>query len=81
MLTTESLMGMVIIIFLMIFMAILYAKVRIFLVILIVYVFSLVIGVDALQDFTIPFSPYLQVLFLLYQSLFFLLTAIKTFSR
>jgi len=81
MISTTSIMGIVVLFFLMGFMAILYLKLRVFLVILIVYVFSLMIGINSLQDYSIPFSPNLQILFLLYQSLFFLLTTFKLLNK
>lgn len=79
--TTETIMGIIIIFFLMILMAFLYYRTNYPLLIIMVYLFSLLIGINALNDYSIPFSPYLQVLFLLVQSLFFLFTAIKKFKR
>ena len=79
--TTETVMGVIILFFLMILMALLYYKTRYTFIMILVYLFSLLIGINALNDYSIPFSPYLQVLFLLFQSLLFLLTAIRKFKR
>lgn len=63
----------------MIIMVVLYTKVRIFLVILTVFLFSLVIGMSSLEQFDIPFSPYIQIFFLVFQSIFFLMTSIEVY--
>ena len=72
----------VFILFLIMFITIiLFLKIRIFLVILVVFLFSLVIGISALSETSIPFSPYLQIFFLLHQSIIFLITSIEVSSN
>ena len=67
-------------IFLMIFMIVLYIKVRRFLLILIIFLFSLILGINSLSV-DIPLSPYFQILFILFQSCFFLITSIELYTK
>lgn len=67
--------------FLMLIMVSLYMKVRIFLVILVVFVFSLVMGNISLSNGDIPFSPYLQIFFMVFQTFIFILTSIDAFGK
>lgn len=52
-----------------------------FLIVLVIFLFSIVIGVSSLTYFSIPFSPYFQLFFMLIQTIFFILTAIEVFER
>jgi len=63
-------------IFLMILMLVFYAKFQILPLVIVLYLFSVVIGVLSLQKGDIPFSPYFQSFFLLFQSVLFILTII-----
>lgn len=67
---------MFILIVLMFVMIVLYLKVRYFLAILLVFLFSLILGVLALE-IEIPLTPYFQILFILFQLVIFLITAIE----
>lgn len=51
----------------------LYLKEHRFELILIVFLFSLIIGVTSIADFNLPFSPYFQLFFLLFQTIVFYL--------
>lgn len=51
-----------------------------FLIILTVFLFSIIIGTTAIVEFAIPFSPYLQLFFLLFQTIFFILTALESYK-
>ena len=72
--TVTPILMVVILFLLMGLMAILYVKLRIWYVILTIFLFSLVIGFYAIIEFAIPFSPYLQTFFLIFQSVFFTLS-------
>ena len=69
------------IIFLFCLMLFCYIKVRVFLVILVIYLFSLVIGITAMNESIIPFSPFLQIFFLVFQSIIFIIVSIEVFSK
>ena len=65
------------IVFLIGLMLILYIKVRVLLVILLVFLFSLLIGVLFLSVENIPFTPYIQIFFIFFQSIIFIITVIE----
>ena len=54
-----------------------YAKFRIFPLILLIMLISLIIGVSSIQLAYNPFTPYFQVFFILFQTVFFLKTSIE----
>ena len=64
---------------LMIIMVFLYAKMRVFLPILVVFLFSLIIGIVSLGTPNFPFSPWFQVFFIMFQTIFFVLTSQKAY--
>lgn len=55
----------------MILMLFLFLKIGRFELILIVFLFSLVIGMTSIIDNNLPFSPYFQLFFLLFQTIVF----------
>ena len=69
------------IIFLFALMLYCYMKIRIFLVILVIYLFSLIIGFSALNESIIPFTPYLQLFFLVFQTIIFIIVALEVFRK
>lgn len=69
------------IIFLFGLMIFCYLKIRVFIVILGIYLFSLVIGIIAFNESVIPFTPYLQIFFLIFQTILFVLVVIQTFEN
>ena len=73
--------SLLILIILMIFMIIFFSKKPIFLIILTIYLFSLIIGVAALEIDNFPFTPYFQVFFILFQTVFLLITSIEVFRK
>lgn len=75
------LMSFFAIIFLFMLMTFCYLKVRVFLVIIIIYLFSLVIGVMALSESVIPFTPFLQLFFLIFQSAILIIVSIEVFEK
>ena len=74
-------MSLFVIIFLFGLMIFCYLKIRIFLVILVIYLFSLVIGISSFDESTIPFTSYLQIFFLIFQTILFFITALDTFQN
>lgn len=69
------------IIFLFGLMIFCYLKIRIFWIIIIIELFSLIIGFNSFNESVIPFTPYLQIFFLIFQTAIFLLTAIQVFEK
>ena len=49
--------------------------------IIFVYLFSILIGMEVLGHFHTHFSPTLEILFLMFQTIMFLLTSFKVFSN
>lgn len=75
------LMTFFVIIFLFAIMIFCYLKIRVFVVILAIYLFSLVIGITAMNESIIPFTPFLQLFFLLFQTIIFVITSIEVFGN
>ena len=55
----------------------LFAKKRYFLPILVVFLFSIVIGMDSIENSFLPFTPMFQIFFIVVQGIFFLLTVLE----
>lgn len=72
--------SVLIILVLIILMIYMYASKRYFVPILIVYLFSLIFAMTSF-DFGIPFSPYIQIFFMLLQTGFFAMTAIEVYRK
>ena len=62
-----------ILVLLMILMIYLYQKVRKFLPELVVFLFSIVIGMLSISSLGIPYTPWIQIFFILIQGIFFYL--------
>jgi len=75
----QPFIALFILIILMIIMVVLYLKVRIWLVILIVFLFSLIIGVYSLSFEYIPFNPWFSIFFILFQLGFFLQMSLEVY--
>ena len=69
-----------ILIILMVIMVSLYKKVKIWLVIFIMFILSLLIGIYSLSLDYIPFNPYLSIGFVLFQFIFLILISIKVYK-
>lgn len=80
-LATEPVIATFILIFLVALMILIYAKFRVFILALIVEIFSLIIGLNALGINGIPISPYFQLFFVLIQTIFFVLITIEVFEK
>ena len=61
-----------ILIFFIALMLIFYYKFRIYLIILTIFLFSIVIGIQSISVNETPFTPYLQIFFILFQSIIFI---------
>lgn len=77
----DSIVSVLVLFLLMVVMIVVYSKLRVFLVILVIFLFSLVMGMNAIEDITIPFSPYLQMFFLLFQTIIFILTSLGAYKE
>jgi len=77
----EPFVALFILIILMIIMTILYLKIRLFLPILVVFLFSLIIGINSMSYDYIPFNPYFSIFFILFQSVFFIETSLQQYNR
>lgn len=58
-----------------------YIKLRVFLIILTVFLFSVVFGITSLGIYLFPFTPYLQVFFIVFQSTILLKTSLETYEK
>lgn len=65
--------SMFVLVLLMILMIYLYQKVRKFLPELVVFLFSIVIGMLSISSLGIPYTPWIQIFFILIQGVFFYL--------
>lgn len=61
-------------------MIICYLKIRIPLVILLIFLFSLIIGIMFLGQEGIPFTPYIQLFFLFFQSTILIITFLEAYN-
>lgn len=68
-------------IFLLILHLYCYLKVRRFLINLVIYLFSLIIGYQAFNESTIPFTPFIQIFFLFFQTTILLIMALEVNNR
>jgi hypothetical protein len=69
------------IIFLMLTMIYCYKKMRIWVIMVLIYGFSLIFGMMSIMSFSVPFSPYIQMFFILFQTLLFITTSIEVFRK
>lgn len=58
-------------------MLVFYLKKRIWLIILSIYLFSVIFGLMALNVFMFPFTPFLQLFFVMFQTIIFLFTSLQ----
>lgn len=78
----QPMLAFFILIILMSLMFFLYMKVRKpELLILVVFLFSLIIGIGALMNCGIPFTPYLQIFFILFQLSIFILASLNYYEK
>lgn len=69
-----------IMVLLLILMIYFYVKVRRFLPILVIFVFSLIIGMASLSSL-VPFFPWFNIFFILFQSIIFMLTSLDLYNE
>jgi hypothetical protein len=65
---------------LLILMVFFYTKKRVFVIILAIFLFSIILGVDSLNVDGIPFTPWFQVFFIVIQTVFFIMTAVNVYQ-
>lgn len=75
--TPDLILTMLILISLMVLMLFLHLKVRRFELILVLFLFSLVIGIYSLTKSMLPFFPYFQIFFMLFQTVLFVIKVIQ----
>ena len=78
--TITPILSVIILFLLMLIMTLFYCKIsnkEEFLIVLILFLFSLIIGIDSIKQGIIPFSPYFQFFFLLFQTIIFLFISIE----
>ena len=78
---TEPIITIIMLIFLLALMLLIYAKFRIFVLALVVEIFSLIIGLEALSISGFPLSPYFQLFFILIQSVLFTIISLEAFGK
>jgi hypothetical protein len=74
------LITVIILFLLMAIMVVLYLKVRVFVIIAVVFLFSLVIGSMSMETSNLPFTPYIQLFFVVFQAIIFFLTTLGVFT-
>jgi len=77
----QPFLAVFILVILLVIMIILYLKMRLFLPILVVFLFSLIIGINSMSLEYIPFNPYVSVFFILFQSVIFIETSLQQYKR
>lgn len=75
------LISVFILIFLMMLMVYCYRNQRYFLVILTIWSFSLIFGMISIQNWSLPFTPYFQIFFMVIQSVYFLQTSLQFYGK
>ena len=81
---TEMLMPLAIIfilIVIMLFTLMIYIKARIFVLMLVIFSISLILGIQAISIPDLPFNPWFPILFMLWEFTFFLFTTLETFAK
>ena len=72
---------LIILMILMIIMTILYYRIKIYLPILVLFLFSLIIGFNSIIYEYIPFNPYFSIFFILFQSTFFIEISLQEYNN
>jgi hypothetical protein len=74
--------SIVFMVFLMVLMIYLYVKIDRFLPLLVVFLFSIIIGMVSFSGSYLPFTPFIQLFFILFQTIiFYLFIEKKDFKR
>lgn len=77
----EPILAFFIIAILMLIMVVIYIKIRNFLVITVIFLFSLIIGAISISIGNITFTPYIQIFFIMFQLSIFIITSIEAYKR
>ena len=65
----------------MIIMIIVYYKLRIWLVIFVIFIFSIIIGLNSLNIDNVPLNPYISIFFIFFQMSFFIIRSIEIYKK
>ena len=76
----EPFLVLFVLIILMGLMILIYTKLRIWVISLVIFLFSLIFGMMSISYEFLPFTPYLSIFFLLFQTVFFLLISMEMFK-
>ena len=68
-------------IILMSIMLIVYLKIENWLIILVIFLFSLIIGALSFSMGDIPFTPYFQMFFIIFQLIIFVITSLDVYRK
>ena len=71
---------LIILMIIMIIMSILYFKIKLYLPVLVIFLFSLIIGFNSMTYEYIPFNPYFSIFFILFQSTFFIEISLREYN-
>ncbi|MGB5911851.1 MAG: hypothetical protein WBH31_11710 [Promethearchaeia archaeon] len=77
----QPILTFLIIIVLMAVMLIVFLKIENWMVCLVILLFSLIIGILSISMGDIPFTPYFQIFFIVFQSVIFLITSLDAFTK
>jgi len=61
-------------------MLIAYYKIKRFIVVLFIFLFSIIIGILAINTVELPFNPYLPIFFILFQAIFFIMFTLEVYG-
>lgn len=78
---TYSLMTYIIMFFLIGVLLLCFSKFKSYILTLIVFLFSLIIGIVSMNESIIPFTPYFQLFFIFFQFLIFMVITLQTFNK
>lgn len=77
----QPILTVFILLILMLIMVIIYIKIKNLLVIIVIFLFSLIIGMTSLTIEAIPFTPYIQIFFMLFQMSIFIITSTEMYKQ
>jgi len=77
----QPILTIFILIILMAVMLIVYLKIENWMITLVILLFSLVIGALSMTIGDIPFSPYFQIFFIVFQAIIFIITSLDAFTK
>ena len=76
----QPFLAIIILLILLTIMMVLYLKMSLYLPILVVFLFSLIIGANSIAIENIPLNPYLSIFFILFQSVMFIEKSLQQYK-